>query len=221
MQNLRIFFSKGGNAVYISHLDLMRCMTRALVRANIPVAYTEGFNPRLYMNFTMSLPLGFIGLHESVDIRVDDSMSADEVKERLLKTMPQDIKVLSVQEPVCKASAVAFSSYEIEIIQDREDFNERVLELVSAPTLIAEKIGKQGKNKVVKEINLTEHISDFKISAKGPRISIITLILPSNPQSGVSPTLLMDKIFEILNVTPEKVVFTRLNMLIEDKSVFN
>ena len=52
---VRLFFSKKGRAVYISHLDLLRTMQRALKRAGIPVWYSEGFNPRIYLNFPLAL----------------------------------------------------------------------------------------------------------------------------------------------------------------------
>ena len=55
MINIRVFYHKTSRAKYISHLDIMRCMQRAVVRAGLPVWYTEGFNPHIYLTF--SLPL--------------------------------------------------------------------------------------------------------------------------------------------------------------------
>ena len=52
MRDVRIRFAKTGKAKYISHLDLTRCFARAIFRAQIPLWFTEGFNPRPYMNFT-------------------------------------------------------------------------------------------------------------------------------------------------------------------------
>ena len=51
MQCVRIWFRKTGRVKYVSHLDIMRCMTRAVRRAQIPLWYTEGFNPHPYLNF--------------------------------------------------------------------------------------------------------------------------------------------------------------------------
>ena len=58
MQNIRIFFEKRGRVKYISHLDLMRAMSRAVRRAALPIWYTEGFNPKPYLSFPLPLPLG-------------------------------------------------------------------------------------------------------------------------------------------------------------------
>lgn len=218
MRNVRIYFSKTGDAKYISHLDLMRCMMRAVARAGVPIGYTEGFNPRPYMNFAMPLSLGIEGLREIVDIRVEDGISDSEIKSSLEKVMPPDVRILEVKPPVEKASQVAFSKYKIEIAQsdmDEKAFNDAVLELVGRPELLVSKIGKRGKNKVVKYINLTEHIRDFKIWTSNDKIHVITLVLPSNPTFGINPSLLTDKISEELSVNPIFVHITRKALLNE------
>ena len=55
---VRMFFSKTGRAKYISHLDTMRTFTRAFRRTSLPLWYTQGFNPHLYMTFPLPLALG-------------------------------------------------------------------------------------------------------------------------------------------------------------------
>ncbi len=219
MRNVRIYFSKTGDAKYISHLDLMRCMMRAIARAGIPIGYTEGFNPRPYMNFAMPLSLGIEGLREILDIRVDDGISDSEIKLSLEKVMPPDICILEVKPPIEKASQVAFSKYKIEIAQNdmsEKAFNDAVLGVVGSPELLVSKIGKQGKNKVVKYINLTEHIKDFKIWTSNDGNHVITLVLPSNPTFGINPCLLTDKIAEELGVNPIFVHITRKALLNEN-----
>ena len=79
MKNVRILFSKTGRAKYVSHLDLVRAMTRAVRRANIPLWYTEGFNRHPYLTFASPLSLGYEGLRESVDIRMEEAFPFDEL----------------------------------------------------------------------------------------------------------------------------------------------
>ena len=61
VETVRVWFRKAGAAKYISHLDLTHCMGRALKLSRLPVWYTEGFNPRIYMTYAMPLSLGVAG----------------------------------------------------------------------------------------------------------------------------------------------------------------
>lgn len=58
MTTVRIFYKKLDVAKYISHLDMQRCMQRAVKRAKLPVWYTEGFNPHPYITFALPISLG-------------------------------------------------------------------------------------------------------------------------------------------------------------------
>ena len=65
MTTIRVWFTKTGEASYISLLDLQRVMQRALKRSGLPVWYTLGFNPHIYMTFAAPLSLG----QESLQVR--------------------------------------------------------------------------------------------------------------------------------------------------------
>jgi radical SAM-linked protein len=65
--DIRVFFSKTGNAKYISHLDLYRSFSRAIQRSGLPVWITEGFNPHIYITFALPLALGIEGQEEAMD----------------------------------------------------------------------------------------------------------------------------------------------------------
>ena len=75
MQRLRISFKRGDKVKYISHLDIMRLWQRALVRAGVAVAYTEGFNPRPRLSIAAPLALGVTGEAELLDIFLADFIS--------------------------------------------------------------------------------------------------------------------------------------------------
>lgn len=69
MTTIRVWFTKTGEASYISLLDLQRVMQRALKRSGLPVWYTLGFNPHIYMTFAAPLSLGQESLAETVDFK--------------------------------------------------------------------------------------------------------------------------------------------------------
>ena len=90
-KDVRVWFSKTGTARYISHLDLNRCMSRAFHKAKLPLWYTEGFNPHVFLTFAAPLSLGFEGRHESMDIRLIEDMPYPELIEKLNAGLPHDI----------------------------------------------------------------------------------------------------------------------------------
>ena len=96
MPNLRLFYRKRGRAKYISHLDITRCMQRSLKRAGLPVWYTQGFNPHMYMTFALPLALGYESDYECMDLRFTHLMEFEEIQTRLNAALPRDIQVWKV-----------------------------------------------------------------------------------------------------------------------------
>ena len=88
MKNVRIWFKKDDECRYISHLDLNRCVLRALHKSKIPVWHTEGFNPHPFATFPLPLSLGFRGINECMDIRLVDEISDEKLISDFNACMP-------------------------------------------------------------------------------------------------------------------------------------
>ena len=71
---VRLRFAKCGDLRLVSHHDLMRCLERMLRRARIPMASTQGFNPRPKMTFALALGLGIEGRCEVVDLELSEPL---------------------------------------------------------------------------------------------------------------------------------------------------
>jgi radical SAM-linked protein len=74
MQRVRITFTKEGATRYISHLDLARAVERALNRAGLPVAYSQGFNRRPRLSLAAALPLGYTSEAEMADVWLTETV---------------------------------------------------------------------------------------------------------------------------------------------------
>ncbi len=109
---VRARFYKMGMLQYISHLDLVRTVTRNLVRAGIPVWYSEGFNPRVKLTFAMPLSIGTQSEREFFDIRLVEPMGFDEIRDRLNAALTDEMKVVEVYESPLKFSEIGWSDYE-------------------------------------------------------------------------------------------------------------
>lgn len=96
MARYRLEICKGEEVRFISHLDFMKAFERALRRAKIPVAFSEGFNPHPKIAFASALPVGVTSACELVDLELQEELPAAEVKQRLEKALPPGIKVNAV-----------------------------------------------------------------------------------------------------------------------------
>ena len=85
----RLLFEKRGNAVWISHLDLMRVFQRAFKRAGLPLTHTQGFNPRPSVSIALPLSVGIESGCELLDFDLDGSaMPNEEIRQRLNQALP-------------------------------------------------------------------------------------------------------------------------------------
>lgn len=108
VQRLRLIFSKNDPARFISHLDLARTLERALNRAKIPVAYTQGFNRRPRMQMATALPLGYTSEYELADILLAEQMEPEQTRQQLMAKMAPGIVILQVSEvPISSPSLQA------------------------------------------------------------------------------------------------------------------
>ena len=104
MFNVRIQFEKKGGAAYISHLDLMKTLQRALLRAQLPVKYTEGFNPHIYLSILVPLSTGYQSEYDLCDFGLLLDSCPDDLAERLNRALPQGLREIgraSCRERVC------------------------------------------------------------------------------------------------------------------------
>ena len=155
MKSVRIWFEKKGAACYISHLDLTRCMSRALKLSRLPVWYTEGFNPRIYMTYAMPLSLGVQGERECMDIRLTEERDCTKIIAALNEKLPKDIRALHAAEPRQKLEEIAFADYELFLeAENVEALKERLDALFSKKEILVIKHGKKGINKRISSLFL-------------------------------------------------------------------
>ena len=108
-QRLRIQFAKQGALRYVGHLDLATTWERVLRRAELPLEYTRGFNPRPRLQFAAALPVGLTSEAELVDVWLTERVSLDPASaliERLNATSPGGLRTLQVAEVPIKAPAL-------------------------------------------------------------------------------------------------------------------
>ncbi len=93
MAKLRLEITKGEEIRYISHLDYASAMERAIIRAKLPVAYSEGFNPHMKISFASALAVGVTSQAEYIDIECKEEIDVNQAVEHLKASLPVGIRI--------------------------------------------------------------------------------------------------------------------------------
>ena len=139
MNRLRVRFSRGDSVKFISHLDIIRLWHRALRRAGVELAYSEGFNPHPRLSLAAPLALGITSDAELMDIFVTRTISPHSFSAMLDRQLPPGIDILQVclVAPTLPAlqSQVRFAEYRVEITAEREPVEAAIKELLAKDSL--------------------------------------------------------------------------------------
>lgn len=211
MRCVRVWFSKQGRIKYVSHLDIMRCMTRAVRRADIPLWYTEGFNPHPYLNFLQPMPLGVEGVNEPLDIRIEGEITDKEIMDKLNAVLPVGIEITKVTQPFMKSNDLAFAEYEI-YFEKEDDLVSSLTKAMDSGELKCEKMGKVNGRKRVKEVDVSENIKKYSLCEKEDSV-VMNVILPGGNTKNVNPMNLLDALNRYLGTDMVPLNIVRLGLL--------
>ena len=190
MKNIRIWFKKDFECRYISHLDLNRTMLRALHKSKIPIWHTEGFNPHPFATFPLPLSLGFRGVNECMDVRLeDDDYSFKEIIDKLNACLPRGLRVFDATEAVMKAGKVAFASFTIKLALENKPSSlicEQLNALLSRDSLEIEKKSKKG----MKTVDIKPAVREYSVTEMFDYAQL-DIILSAGSSDNVNPNLLI------------------------------
>lgn len=191
MINIRVFYHKKGRAKYISHLDITRCMQRALVRSELPVWYTEGFNPHIYLTFALPLALGYESEYETMDLRLVTMVDFEEVKERLNQVLPSDIRIMQVDLQKNKPEVIQSALYEVTLRNEKiggQTLKDCLNHLFSEETIEVVKKTKKGNKTIDIKPDMT--IRNIEVL---PQEIVITMTACAGIEKNINPNLLTDE----------------------------
>lgn len=178
----RALFEKTGNAVWISHLDLMRLFQRAFKRAGLPLTHTQGFNPRPSVSIALPLSVGIESRCELLDFDLEgERVPCDEILARLNGNLVSGIRILSVYEDGRKIKNIAFLDCVLSLEYDRgipDRAEAELSELFSRKEVVVEKRSKNGP----KPENIVSMIKNLSVIRESDReLSIQARICCQNP----------------------------------------
>ena len=145
---LRVTFAKLNALRYTGHLDLHHIWERAARRAELPLAYSQGFHPQPKISLASALPLGFSSRCEVMDMRLSEEIPLEGLKERIQAAVPSGLQILKVDSVDEKLPAlqtlVAEAEYEAVLTEpaDGSMLKQRAAEMLAASSLPRERRGK-------------------------------------------------------------------------------
>lgn len=144
----RLMFEKTGNAVWISHLDLMRLFQRAFKRAGLPLKHTQGFNPRPSVSIALPLSVGVESHCELLDFDLDTTeiISSGQIVSRLNRALVDGVNVLTCYDDGGKLRDLAYLRCKVTLVYDGgcKDFSEKIRNLLASESLVVPKKTKNG-----------------------------------------------------------------------------
>ena len=159
----RLLFEKKGNAVWISHLDLMRLFQRAFKRSALPLKHTQGFNPRPSVSIALPLSVGVESSCELLDFDLDcDHISCEDICSRLNETLVDGVKVLAVYDNGTKIKHLSFLQCCVDLEYDAQipqNIADAIRELFSRQEVLVEKKSKNG----ISEQNIIPMIRSLEV----------------------------------------------------------
>lgn len=148
---LRALFEKKGNAVYISHLDLMRLFQRAFKRAGLLLTHTQGFNPRPSVSIALPMSVGVESCCELLDFDLEGEIpSFEEMKAALNEALVEGVRVLCVYESEKKIRDISLLDCSVYMEYDDvlpADAVDQLKAVFSQPSIIMEKRNRNGVSK--------------------------------------------------------------------------
>ncbi len=184
---LRFRMKKTGSLQYISHLDLVRTMHKVIVRAGLPLWYTEGFNPKPKMVFAAPLSIGTESVCEFMDIRLNEYMDPAEAMNRLNANMTNEMQVIEAYYPETKFTDLKWMSYTITVSSPvvSEELCKKANELFSLPEITVQK----------KNSDTTINIKPLVKSASAEITDtglVVNAILSADPSAFLNPEYLVN-----------------------------
>ena len=184
VQRLRVTFCRGEEVKYITHLDLMRFWERALRRAVIPLAYSQGFSPSPRISLAAPLPVGVTSTGELMDVYLSRRVTPFDFIKTVSQQLPAGIAVRELREvglglPSLQ-SQVRWSEYQVEVSTDRsrEEVQAALAQLLAAESLP----WKHQRDKEVRHYDLRSLVHDLWLESLADGLCTLGMRLRTDSQ---------------------------------------
>lgn len=215
----RLLFEKAGNAVWISHLDLMRVFQRAFQRAGLSLTHTQGYNPRPSVSIALPLSVGVESQCELLDFALNGEEDLPDILSRLNAVLIPGVTVLSVYNQGRKLKELAYLDCCVTLEYDTRlpsHAEEEITALFAQDSVL---VDKKSKNGIIQQnvIPLIRSISVKQTDAN--TIALFAKVRCQNP--ALNPMQLHAAIRQYLpTLAPDFAKCRRVEIYDENNTVF-
>ncbi|MEA4888079.1 MAG: TIGR03936 family radical SAM-associated protein [Clostridiaceae bacterium] len=195
--NLRLRYGRQEPAVWLAHLDMMRTFERSVRRAGLPVAYSQGYNPRPQLSFALPIGVGLATLDDYVDVMMTEPVDAKTAIQQLNRNLPKGLFIMDAQpvpeEGPSLMSLIAAADYEIR----GEGLTEAIGVLLSLPPDTAWPAEKFSKGKKI-DVDIRPLIMSMDLQAP----NIIKIRVKAGSRENLRPDLLLQLLMRRCGLDP-------------------
>ena len=215
----RLLFEKKGNAVWISHLDLMRLFQRSFKRSGLLLKHSQGYNPRPYVAVALPLSVGVESGCELLDFDLDgETVGNDRILSALNESLTEGIRVLDVYDEGRKIKHLAFLDCIVSLIYDKgvpSGAREEIEQLFRQDQLVVSKKGKNGPM----EQDIIPMIRRLEVQEQAREIRLCARVCCQNPS--LNPMQLSAAVARYLpQYTPDHEKSCRIEIYDTEENVF-
>lgn len=211
-------YTKGERVKYISHLDFMRLVQRALRRADIPVAYSHGFNPHPRVSFASALSVGTTSEGEYLDISLDKEMEPKLLCQRMNENLPEGIRFIDSKKIDKKSPSLMslIERAEYLIILSHHPFSKcdiiyKIEEFLSQREIMITRVNKRGEH----QVNIRDKIHSLNVIEQNGEKIILKTLTSTGSRVNLRPEQLIEALIDFIDVPldPELILgIHRLNL---------
>ena len=214
--NLRVKFRKVGSLQYISHLDLVRTMHKIIIRAGLPLWYTEGFNPKPKMVFAAPLSIGTESVAEYVDIRLNEKMPETEALARLNKNLTDEMQAIEAYYPESKLTDLKWLSYTMKIKTGGAsgELVEEIEKCLLSDSVTVEKKSKSGDGA---RVDIRPLIKSMSAVLDGELI-VLSCVLSADPSAFLNPEYVIKALREQCGILSDPCIVNEYYSIMREKA---
>ncbi|EOC99816.1 TIGR03936 family radical SAM-associated protein [Caldisalinibacter kiritimatiensis] len=226
MIKIRAKFKKEKDMKYISHLDLMRMLQRAFRRADIPIKYSEGYNPHPKISLASALSLGISSTGEYMDIEMEKKINVDDFIKKLNNVLPEGVEIIKAEYVNNKKSLVSEISWAMYAIEfelyegiTKEDVEDNIKGFLEKAQIILKKKKKKRGRIVNREVNVREFIKDISILMFEDDRIVLKTNLKTGSRGNLKPQDLIKllKKYTDISIVEDSIKIHRLELFVDSE----